>query len=333
MRAVLQDRYGTVDDWRIGDVDVPEIADDEVLLRVVATNVHADVWHVLVGRPYFMRIMGGGFRRPKCPIPGIDGAGIVEAVGSKVTRFKVGDEVFGECQRGHQWKHAGTFAEFVAAPERKLEPKPSTLTWEQAGAMPTSAMIGLQAVHDEARVQAGQRVLVIGAAGGVGSFAVQLAVARGAIVTGVDAPDKLDMVRTLGATHVIDYTTQDVAQLDERFDVIIDVASRQPFRQLRRVLEPTGSYVLIGHDGYGTKGAWLGSMGTFLKLLVRSPFSRQVNVTRAGATKEPMREIAELAAAGKLTAIVDSTWPLEQAADAMRRLMSGEACGKLVIKP
>ncbi len=333
MKAVLQDRYGTVDDLRIGEADTPVLAADEVLVRVIATNVHADVWHVIAGRPYFMRIMGGGFRRPKCPIPGTDAAGVVEAVGAKVTRFAVGDKVFGECVRGHQWKNAGTFAEYVAAPERRLEPKPDTLTYEQAGAMPTSALIALQAVHDEARVEAGQSVLVIGAAGGVGSYAVQLAVARGAIVTGVDAPDKLEMVRSLGATDVVDYTTQDVAALDERFDAIIDVASSQPFSQLRHVLTPTGAYVLIGHDHYGAKSAWLGSMGTFFKLLIRSPFSKQLNVTRAGATKEPMREIAELAAAGKLTTVIDSTFRLEQAPDALLRLMSGEACGKIVIVP
>lgn len=332
MRALLQDRYGTVDDLHVGEVDVPAIAADEVLLRVRATNVHADVWHVLTGRPYFMRIMGGGFRRPKCRIPGTDAAGVVEAIGGDVTRFEVGDEVFGECVRGHQWKNGGTFAEFVAVRELQLEAKPATLTFEQAGAMPTSALIALQAVHDEARVARGQRVLVIGAAGGVGAYVVQLALARGAIVTGVDAPGKLEMVRSLGATDVVDFTTQDVASLDARFDVIVDIASAQPYRELRRVLEPDGSYVLIGHDHYGAKGAWLGSMGTFLKLLVRSPFNRQLNVTRAGATKEPMRELAELAAAGKLTTIIDRTYPLEQGDDAMRRLMSGDACGKVVVK-
>lgn len=251
MKAIVQERYGSPDVLELREIDEPAVKDDEVLVRVRATSLHPDVWHVLHGRPYVLRIMGAGLRRPKNPVPGTDLAGRVEAVGTAATRFRPGDEVFGESAKGHQWHNAGAYAEYAAVPEDVLEPKPANLTFEQAAAVPTSGSIAYQGVRLQGRVQAGQRVLINGAGGGVGSFAVQLAKAFGAEVTGVDRGRKLDVIRSIGADHVIDHTREDFTRTGERYDVIVDIPGNRTIADCRRALTPKGAYVLIGHEGFG----------------------------------------------------------------------------------
>ena len=223
MRAVVQERYGSTDVFEVREIDMPAVRDDEVLVRVRAASVHLDVWHAVSGRPYVLRLMGAGLRRPKNRIPGTDMAGHVESVGDKVTRFRPGDEVFGETVRGYQWHNGGAFAEFVSVPHDVLARKPSNITFEQAAAVPTSGLVALHNLPSEGQLGPGHHVLVNGAGGGVGTFAVQLAKAYGATVTGVDNATKLDMVRSLGADRVIDYTKEDFTLSGERYDVILDV--------------------------------------------------------------------------------------------------------------
>lgn len=216
MRAIVQRRYGQPEDvLELRNIDKPAIGADEVLLRIRAASVSPDVWHVVTGRPYVLRIMGAGIRRPKNPVPGTDAAGVIESVGKNVTRLQPGDEVFGEIVRGHQWKNGGAYAEYAAAPETALEPKPASLTFEEAAAIPTSALIALDNLRRE-NVQQGDSVLVNGAAGGVGIFAVQILRSDGARVTAVDSTEKLDMLRSVGADDVIDYTREDFTQNGER---------------------------------------------------------------------------------------------------------------------
>ena len=209
MKAIVQDRYGSPDVLELRDIDQPLAADDEVLVRVRAASVHADVWHAMKGVPYVLRVMGSGLRAPKHRVPGTDLAGLVESVGTNVTRFRSGDEVFGQSLLANLWRNGGTFAEYAAAPQAMLERKPARLTFEQAAAVPTSGSLAVQHVRDEGRTQPGQTVLINGAGGAVGTFAVQLAKAYGANVTGVDAREKLDVLRSIGADQVLDYTQDD----------------------------------------------------------------------------------------------------------------------------
>ena len=253
MLAIVQDSYGSADVLQLREIPTPVVGDREVLVRVRAASVHPDVWHVLTGRPYVLRIMGARVRRPRNRVPGTDVAGRVEGVGRSATRFRPGDEVFGECVRGHQWHNGGAFAEYVAVRERELARKPARLTFERAAAVPTSGLLAMQGVRDQGGVQAGQRVLVNGAGGGVGSFAVQLANASGAVVTGVDVAEKLDVVRAAGADRVIDATHEDFTRTGARYDLIVDVPGNRPISECRRALTPSGTYVLIGHDGFGPR--------------------------------------------------------------------------------
>jgi NADPH:quinone reductase-like Zn-dependent oxidoreductase len=216
MKAIVQDRYGPPDVLELRDIDKPVVNDGEVLIRVHAASVHPDVWHVLRGLPYVLRIMGAGLLRPKNSIPGTDVAGHVESVGKEVALFQPGDEVFGESVRGHQWHNGGAYAEYVSVPENALALKPANITFEQAAAVPTSGLIALQGLHEYGQVHAGQKVLINGAAGGVGTIAVQLAKAYGAEVTGVDSARKLEMIRSLGADRVIDYAREDFTRSGER---------------------------------------------------------------------------------------------------------------------
>lgn len=336
MRAIVQDGYGEPEQvLRLTEVPVPSLANDEVLVRVRAASVHPDVWHVALGVPYALRLMGGGLRRPGHPIPGTDVAGVVAEVGSRVTRFRVGDEVFGETRREHQWVNGGAFAEFVAIPEDVVERKPARLSFEQAAAVPSSGYIALQGLLPEGRLQAGQRVLVNGAAGGVGHLAVQIAKALGAShVAAVDLPGKLDVLRTIGADRVIDATVEDFTSLGERYDIILDVASSRTYSECRRALTPSGTYVLIGHDqfGSGRVGRWMGSLRVFLPLLVRSAFDPQLPGLR-GAKGVPgaLQLLARFIDEGKLTPVVDRAFPLARTVDAIRRLTSGGASGKVVV--
>jgi len=333
MKAIVQDRYGSPDVLELRDIDQPLAADDEVLVRVRAASVHADVWHAMKGVPYVLRVMGSGLRAPKHRVPGTDLAGLVESVGTNVTRFRSGDEVFGQSLLANLWRNGGALAEYAAVPQAMLERKPARLTFEQAAAVPTSGSLGVQHVRDEGRTQSGQTVLINGAGGAVGTFAVQLAKAYGANVTGVDAPEKLDVLRSIGADQVLDYTQDDFTRRDERYDFILDIVGNHPWSECRRALTPDGTYVLSGFDQYGRSGhRWFGSLGRFGKLIVISPFVSHLHPFRG--TKDPGDRLAvlkELIEAGKLTPVIDRTFPLSETPEAIRYLESGRARGKVVI--
>jgi NADPH:quinone reductase-like Zn-dependent oxidoreductase len=334
MRAIVQDGYGSADDLRLAEIDPPAVADDEVLVRVVAASVHPDVWHTVTGRPYLVRVMGGGLTRPKHPIPGTDMAGIVESVGSDIVGFRPGDEVFGETVRGYTWSNGGAYAEYVAAPAEGLAHKPPNVGFEQAAAIPTAGLIALRAVSHEARVGSGEQVLVNGAGGGVGTIAMQLAKAAGATVTGVDHTSKLDVMRASGADHVIDYTEEDFTRGSARYDAIIDIPGNHAYAECARALEPDGRYVLIGHDDFGRRGHNVLGNGVprFVGLMVRSPFSRHLKTNFKMLPKaESMEYLRELLGAGSLTTIIDSTFPLEEVPAAINRLAGGASRGRVMI--
>ena len=322
MRAIVQRRYGT----RAGDVmrlertARPAIAPDEVLVRVRAAGVDRGTWHVMSGQPYLMRLLGFGFRRPKSQVPGMDVAGTVAAVGSAVTRFTVGDEVLGVGR--------GTFAEYAAAAEGKLVRKPRALSFQQAAVLTVSGLAALQGLRDAGRIRAGQKVLVVGASGGVGSYAVQLARILGAAeVTGVCSTAKAGLVRSLGADHVIDYTREPVAAGGRRYDLIIDINGSTPLSRLRRALTPAGTLVVAGGEG----GKWTG-MGRQLRAVALSPFVRQRLTTFISAQRlADIEELSGLAEAGRLTPVLDQSYPLAEAPAAVDRLSAGHARGKIAV--
>jgi NADPH:quinone reductase-like Zn-dependent oxidoreductase len=321
MKAIVQDRYGSPDVLELRDIDKPVVKDEEVLVRVHAASVHPDVWHVLRGLPYVLRIMGAGLLKPRNRVPGTDVAGRVASFGRKVTRFQPGDEVFGESVKGHQWHNGGAYAEYVSVPEDALALKPANITFEQAAAVPTSGLIALQGLRNQGRLQPGQRVLINGAGGGVGTFAVQLAKAYGADVTGVDSAEKLDMIRSIGADRVIDYTKEDFTRGRERYDLILDVPGNHSFSDCRRALNPEGTYVLIDHDHYGAKGRrYLGGLPRGLRHIAMSPFVSQL--PRSGFSMRPKKEsmavLREFLEAGKLTPVIDRTYPLSEVPEAIR---------------
>jgi NADPH:quinone reductase-like Zn-dependent oxidoreductase len=278
--------------------------------------------------------MGAGLLKPKNRVPGTDAAGHVESVGKNVTRFQPGDEVFGETLKGYQWTNGGTYAEYVSVAQDALALKPANITFEQAAAVPTSGLIALQNLPNEGRLQPGQSVLVNGAGGGVGALAVQIAKAYGAEVTGVDNTQKLEMVRSLGADRVIDYTQEDFTQGDERYDLIFDIPGNHPFSACRRVLTPDGKYVLIGHDRFGQGvGRWFGSVPRLLKLVALSPFVSQIPTPNFSTLdrKNQMVILKELLEAGKITPVIDRTYPLSKVPEAIRYLEEGHVQGKVVI--
>jgi len=322
MQAIVQDTYGSADVLRLADVDRPKIADDEVLVRVKAAGVDRGVWHLMAGLPYPIRLAGYGLRTPKNPVPGMDLAGVVSAVGAGVTRFQPGDEVFGIGK--------GTFAEYARAPENKLAPKPANLTFEQAGVVAISGLTALQALRDHAKVQPGQRVLVIGASGGVGTYAVQLAKAYGAHVTGVCSTTKVDLVRSIGADQVIDYTRDDFADSDNRYDVIIDIGGNSPLSRLRQALTADGTLVVVGGE---TGGRWLGGYDRQLRAPVLSRFVSQKLATFVSSENFPdLLVLKELIEGGKVTPVIDRTYPLSEAPKAIRYMEEGHARGKVVIR-
>ena len=333
MKAIVQNRYGSADVLELREVDDPVAGEDQLLVRVRAASVHADVWHVMRGVPYVLRIMGAGVRRPRNLVPGTDLAGHVESIGPNVTRFQRGDEVFGQSLVANLWRHGGAFAEYAAVPESRFELKPAGLTFEQAAAVPTSGSLAVQGVRDEGRIQPGQTVLINGAGGAVGSFAMQLAKVYGANVTGVDAAAKLDMLRSIGADRVVDYAREDFTRSGERYDAILDIAGNHPWPEIRRALDPDGTYVLIGHDQYGAAGhRWFGSLGRFAKLMLMSPFVTQLHPFRGA--KDPGDRLVilkELIEAGKVTPVIDRTFPLSEVPEAIRYLESGKAVGKVII--
>jgi NADPH:quinone reductase-like Zn-dependent oxidoreductase len=321
MKAIVQDTYGETDVLELRDIDKPEIADDEVLVSVHAAGVDRGVWHLMTGLAYPIRLAGYGLRAPKTPVLGMDLAGVVEAVGKDVTRFRPGDEVFGIGK--------GAYAEFARAPENKLAAKPANLTFEQAAAVAISGSTALQAVREKGHVEPGQEVLIIGASGGVGTYAVQLAKAYGAEVTGVCSTTKVDMVRSIGADHVIDYTQADFVDGEQRYDVILDIGGNRSLSHLRRALTRKGTLVLVGGE---EGGRWLGGMDRQLRMLLLSPFVGQT--LRSLISKENHEDLIvlkELIEAGKVTPVIDRTFPLTEVPKAIRYMEEGHACGKVVI--
>lgn len=320
MQAVVQDRYGEADVLRVDRIARPALKDDEVLVQVRAAGLDRGTWHLMTGKPYLMRL-AFGFRGPKNPVPGRDVAGTVAAVGSAVTRFSVGDEVFGIAP--------GSFAEYAVARQDKLVRKPANLSFEQAAVISISALTAQTAVCDVGRVQPGQRVLVTGASGGVGSYAVQLAKAAGAEVSGVASTGKLDLVRSLGADHVVDYTREDFASGERKYDLIIDIAGNPSLSRLRRALTPAGTAVLTGgEDGRSLTGG----MGRQLRAKLLSLFVGQRLTSFMPAERgSDIERLAELAEAGKLVPSIGGTFPLDQAPEAMRQLVAGQVRGKVAI--
>jgi NADPH:quinone reductase-like Zn-dependent oxidoreductase len=336
MKAIVQDRYGPIDALELRDVDRPTIGPGQVLVRVHASSVHADVWHVVTGRPSILRLMGSGLARPKCPIPGTDLSGVVEEVGAAVTRFQPGDAVFGETLAGMQWKNGGAWAEHAAAPEDGLALKPANVSHEQAASVPTSAFISMQVLRDEGKLRPGHKVLINGAAGGVGAFAVQLAKGLGAAeVVAVDRGDKADMLRSIGADRVLDYRSEDCTALQTRFDLIVDVASNLSLRACRPILAPDGMYVLVGHDHYDEHHRpWLGGVPAALWGIVSSLFSRNLPTPgRFESRQSRLAVLCEQMESGALVPTVDRAYPLGQAVDALRYLVSGDVQGKVVLTP
>lgn len=319
-RAIVQDTYGSTAVLRVAEIEVPRIADDEVLVRVHAAAVDRGTWHLMTGRPQLARL-AFGLRRPRQRVPGLDLAGVIEAVGAKVSDFAVGDPV---CGVGR-----GTFAELAAAKPRKLAQLPTDIPFATAAAIPISGMTAIQAL-DQAGDVSGQQVVVTGASGGVGSYAVQIAVARGAIVTGVCSAAKAGFVRSLGAVDVVDYAREDVTSRSEQFDVIIDIAGHAPLKRLRRILAPTGVIVFVGSE---TGGRWTGGVGRGMRAAMRSPFVRQKFVMQVSKEQAvDVERVLALVLDGAVVPQVDRTYRLDQAAEAIRDLEAGKVRGKLVIE-
>jgi len=319
MKAIVQDRYGGPETWQLRDLPDPVPGRCEVLVRVRAAGLDRGTWHLMTGRPLLARL-ALGLRRPRTPTPGRDLAGVVAAVGEGVTRFVVGDEVYGTGN--------GSFGELVVTKEARLAPKPASLTFDEAAAVPISGLTAQQALRI-AGVTEGQRVLVIGASGGVGSFAVQLARAAGAHVTGVCRTDKVDFVRSLGAEHVIDHTRESLCVGPLRYDVVLDIAGNRPVRDLRSLLTPTGTLVIVGGEG---GGPLLGGIERQLGAQLRSMFVKHRLRFFVNAEKgEDLPPLTALADAGSLRPALDGVFDLTSAADAMRRLESGEVRGKVVL--
>jgi NADPH:quinone reductase-like Zn-dependent oxidoreductase len=320
VKAIVQERYGSADTLALGDVEQPTIGPQEVLVRVHAAGVDRGVWHVMTGTPYLGRL-AFGLRAPRTRVRGMDVSGVVEAVGSAVTAVRPGDEVFGACD--------GAFAEYAAVREGKCAAKPAGLSFEQAAALPTSAVTALQAVRNQGRVRPGQRVLVIGAGGGVGSYAVQFAKAFGAHVTGVCSSSKVEVVRSIGADEVIDYTVADFADGRTRYDVILDIAGNRRLSHLRRALVPRGTLVIVGgEDG----DRFTGGMGRQFRAVVLGILVRQrMRFFVAVARRPDLETIRELVESGGVRPAVDRTYPLADAPQAIRDLEEGRIRGKAVV--
>jgi NADPH:quinone reductase-like Zn-dependent oxidoreductase len=321
MRAIVQDQYGGPEVLRLEEIDRPQIGDDEVLVRVHAAGVDRGAWHLMAGLPYPVRFAGFGVRAPKTRVRGREVAGTVEAAGAKVTGFHVGDDVFGIGEGG--------FAEYAVATPAKIAPKPTNLTFVQAAAVPISALTALQAVRDAGQVKPGQTVLVIGASGGVGSFAVQIAKAFGAEVTGVASTSKLELVRSLGADHVLDYTRGDITDGGHRYDVILDIGGNRSLRHLRRALSANGTLVIVGGE---TGGRWMGGYDRGFRALILSRFvGQRLRMLTNSENAPDLIVLTRLIESGAVTAPVDRTFPLQETPTAIRYMLDGRARGKLVI--
>lgn len=322
MRAVTQSRYGNAEVTAVDQIDRPTISSTEVLIEVVAAGLDRGVVHLMTGMPYLIRVMGFGFRRPKSPVLGLDVSGRVAAIGDAVTRFAIGDEVMGIAK--------GSFAEFAAADEAKLVHKPTNVSFAEAAVSTISGITALQALTKEGNVAAGERVLVIGASGGVGSFAVQIAVACGAEVTGVASGSKAELVRDLGATTVIDYTTTNLADVDEQFDLIIDIGGRNNISTLRKLLTTDGRLVMVGgEDG----GPLTGGIGRQLRAAMLSPFvSQTLGFFLSEESLEFIEPVADLLASGEVVPSVGSSFRLADASNAIASMEAGLVRGKVVVE-
>ncbi|HYZ12397.1 MAG TPA: NAD(P)-dependent alcohol dehydrogenase [Actinomycetota bacterium] len=319
MKAIVQEEYGSAEVLRFEDVEAPVAGTGEVLLRVGAASAFIGDWHVMTGTPFAIRL-ASGLRSPKQRVRGQDVAGTVEALGEDVTGFLVGDQVFGV--------GVGTFAEFATARSDRLAHKPTNVSFEEAATVPTTGCTALQGLRDVGKVRSGQAVLVIGAAGGVGSFAVQIAKAFGAHVTGVSSTTKVELVRSIGADEVIDYTREEIVDGKRRFDVIFDTAGNREASYLRGALTPKGTLVLAGGEG---AGRWLG-MGRVMRAKAMSPFvgQRMTNYL-ARPNADDLNVLTDLIEAGKLKPLIGATYPLSDVPDAMRELGTGHGRGKVVI--
>jgi NADPH:quinone reductase-like Zn-dependent oxidoreductase len=322
MKAMTRTVYGPAEVLEFVEVEVPVPGPDEVLIRVRAAGVGPEVWHVMTGRPYLVRIMGFGLRKPKNPLLGVDVSGVVEAVGSNVTQVRPGDEVFGTC--------AGSLAEYACARADNVAPKPKNLTLEQAAALPTSGCTALQGLRDVGRVAQGHSVLIIGASGGVGTFAVQIAKALGADVTGVCRTNAMELVRSIGADEVIDYTRQDFADEEPRYDLILDTAGRRSLTRLRRALARRGTLVIVGGEG---GGKWTGGFerqilrATLLSLIVR----QRMRPLTSTARREDLLALKELVETGRMTPVISKTCGLSEAATLLSDAQEGHGRGKAMV--
>jgi len=322
MTAIVQDAYGRAPETvlRLAEIARPTIGDDQVLVRVEAASVDRGTWHIMTGLPYAMRLAGFGVRSPTASNPGRALAGTVEAVGTAVTDFKPGDEVYGTCD--------GSFAQYARAEVGKLAPKPANLSFEQAAAFPISGSTALQAVR-KANVQPGQKVLIIGASGGVGTFVVQIAKAFGAEVTGVCSTPKVDLVRSLGADHVIDYTRDDFTTGDHRYDVILDIGGNRRLSHLRRALTPRGTLLIVGGE---TGGRWLGGFDRSLRAVLLSMFVHQsLGMLTSSENSKDLNVLRDLIEDGQVAAAIDRTYPLSDTPNAIQYVIENRARGKVVI--
>ena len=322
MKAIVQERFGPPDVLQLVDTDLPEVGAGDVLVRVHAAALNPYDWHIMRGDPLVARLMGGvGLTRPKARVAGIDAAGRVEAVGANVRGLRPGDEVLGFFQ--------GAFAEYARTEADKMVPKPLSLTFEQAAAVPMAGATALRAIRDVGAVRAGHRVLINGAAGGVGTYAVQIAAALGAQVTGVCSTGNVELVRSIGAAHVVDYTTEDFTDGRTRYDVILDNICNRPLRRLRRALTPTGTLVL---NGGGSPGRVVGAVGAIVRAVVINAVVRErLRLVPHEQKRENLLTLTELIQAGKLAPVLDRTYPLADTAEALRHLEQGHARGKVVI--
>jgi NADPH:quinone reductase-like Zn-dependent oxidoreductase len=323
MKAIVSERYGSPDTLELREIAAPSIDADDVLVRVRAGSLNPVDWHLLRGEPAFLRLMFG-LRRPRRTVPGLDVAGVVEHVGAAVTRFRPGDDVFGSC--------GGGFAELARGKEGDFAAKPSGMSFEQAAAVPIAGCTALQGLRDHGRLQRGQRVLVNGAAGGVGTFAVQLAKHFGGEVTAVCRTANIDLVRSLGADHVVDYTIEDFAEGSAHYDLILNIAGNRSLADLRRALTPRGTLVLIGTGAGRSNGGGIGALARPVAALVLTRLGAQRLVSFIAKVRAAdLAALAELTETGKLTSVIDRVYPLHEVPDAIRYLEDGHARGKVVI--
>jgi NADPH:quinone reductase-like Zn-dependent oxidoreductase len=323
MKAVVYYNYGSPEVLQLEEIEKPVPNDNQVLVKIRAVSINPYDWHFMEGVPYIARVLGFGALKPTSPRLGVDFAGIVEAVGKNVTQFKPGDEVFGG--------KGGAFAEYVVISEKFLVMKPTNITFEEAGAVQIAGLTALQGLRDKGKVQPGEKVLINGASGGVGTFAVQIAKTLGAQVTGVCSTRNVELVRSLGADHVIDYTKEDFTRSGQRYDVVIDNVGNRSLSESRRVLTPNGKYVMIGGGGVNDK-RWTGPFGKVIKTLLLKPFIRQeMSMMLSEVKKEDLNLLADLMQSGKVTPVIDKTYPFSEIREAMRYVETGRARGKVAV--